>query len=119
MDAANIWTLDEASKNLAVPIRRTKGNKGKPQWETAFKEGVTFDEKTTLGKYLTKPVYDTRHDLSFLTPSGRPVRCKVKRKSGVILYVAINITVWIEKDQCFSKVIFRKISTTKCMQSII
>ena len=78
MDAANIWTLDEASENLAVPLRRTKGNNEKPQWETAFKEGVTFDEKNNLGKFLKKPVYDTRHDLSFLTPSGRPVRCKVK-----------------------------------------
>ena len=49
----------------------------KPQWQTAFKEGVDFDE-TNLKEHLKKPEYDTRHDLNFLTPTGRTVRCKVR-----------------------------------------
>ena len=81
-DAGSMWTTEEASKKLAVALQDKTGDdeeetNEKPQWQTAFKEGVDFDE-TNLKEYLKKPEYDTRHDLNFLTPAGRTVRCKVR-----------------------------------------
>lgn len=67
--------MEEASSKLAVP------SDVRPVWLTAFKEGVKFDEKSKLSEFLKKKIYsvhDTRHDLRFLTPSARSVRCKVK-----------------------------------------
>ena len=74
-ETRNLWTVEEASTKLAVlPDVR-------PALLTAFKGGMLFDEKTNLNAFLKKKTYsvhDTRHDLSFLTPSARMVRCKVK-----------------------------------------
>lgn len=74
-ETRNLWTVEEASTKLAVlPDVR-------PALLTAFKGGMRFDEKTNLNEFLKKKTYsvhDTRHDLSFLTPSARMVRCKVK-----------------------------------------
>ena len=84
-DASRCWTIEKASENLALSLRDEERddmeeNNEQPQWLTVFKEGVTFDEKATMEKLLKKPEYDTRHDFSFLTPTGRPVRCKVKQR---------------------------------------
>ena len=81
-DADGLWTLEEASENLAVPLQdmeedRKEGYDKNPQWRTAFKKDVTFDERTNLEKYLDKPVCTTRHDLRFKTLNGRTIRCNV------------------------------------------
>lgn len=74
-DAKELWTVEEASSKLAV----------RPEWLTEFKGGLMFDENNNLNKFLNRQTYsehDTRHDLLFLTPSGRKVRCKVMCKSS-------------------------------------
>ena len=74
-DADRLWTLEEASENLAVPLQDKE--EYRKEWRTAFKKDVIFDEKTNLEKYQEKPVCITRHDLIFKTPSERTVSCKV------------------------------------------
>ena len=79
------WTVEEASSKLAIP---SDGSDVQREWWTTFGGGVAFEEEKGL-EYLekhTNPVYDTRYDLTFLTPSSRKLRCKVKReyKSSLI-----------------------------------
>ena len=90
-DADRLWTVEEASKNLAVPLQDKEANNEKPQWRTRLKGCARFDKKLTNLELEPKPVYDTRHDLSFHTPTGRTVRCKVKRKSTLNW----NIAIWL------------------------
>ena len=78
-DTRKLWTVKEASSKLAVPPD------GGPEWSTRFKV-IKVDKKIHL--FLKKQVYsvhDTRHDLSFLTPSKRKVRCKVRWKCSSFL----------------------------------
>ena len=84
-----MWTVEEASSKLAIP---PDGSDVQREWWTTFEGGITFEEEKGL-EYLEKhtyPVYDTRYDLTFLTPSAREVRCKVKRESNASL-IASNV----------------------------
>ena len=53
----------------------------KSDWRIAFKEGVQIDKKVLQETFNTQPaeddLYSARYDLSFLTPRGRSIRCKV------------------------------------------
>lgn len=72
-DAAEIWNLTE------VVAKIQKGRKS--DWRIAFKEGIQIDKKVLQETFNTQPaeddLYAARYDLSFLTPRGRSIRCKV------------------------------------------
>ena len=77
-EARKLWTVEEALSKLAVqPDSRSV----RDTWLTTFEGTMKLDEKINLNEFLkekTYSVHDTRHDLRFLTPSARDVRCKVK-----------------------------------------
>ena len=53
----------------------------KSDWRIAFKEGVEIDKKVLQETFSSQPAeedYRERYDLSFLTPQGRSIRCKVE-----------------------------------------
>ena len=69
----------------------------KSDWRIAFKEGVQIDKNVLQETFSTQPAEDdffaARYDLSFLTPRGRSIRCKVGyvtsgniRSTGILLY---------------------------------
>ena len=68
-----MWNMTEAVPKIQ------KGRKS--DWRIAFKEGVQIDKKMLQETFGTQPaeddLYAARYDLSFLTPLGRPIRCKV------------------------------------------
>lgn len=68
-----MWSVTEAVPKIQ------KGRKS--DWRIAFKEGVQIDKKVLQETFNTQPaeddLYSARYDLSFLTPRGRSIRCKV------------------------------------------
>ena len=68
------WTIDEATQ-------RFQSSGEEDYWRTAFNQGVNLDEKILEGNACKKTPEDfiARHDLTFLTPDGHEIRCKVRK----------------------------------------
>ena len=90
MDEEGEWTVAEVAQHLALTREERDEGERHAQWRTIFREGVTFDADRALGK-LDRPAFAMRHDVNFLTPSGRAVRCKVRREScnEIWLYTSV------------------------------
>ena len=74
-DVDEIWNITEAVDKL-----QTSASGKKKDWRVAFKEGVQIDRKVLHETFTAQPVeesYTARYDLSFITPQGRSIRCKV------------------------------------------
>ena len=68
------WSIDEVTEKL----RQSGGD----NWKVEFKEVVNLEEKIFEENVCDKTPeeyvdYAARHDLTFLTPSGHQIRCKV------------------------------------------
>lgn len=68
------WSIDEVTEKL----RPSDGD----NWNVVFKEVVNLEEKIFEENVCDKTPeeyvdYAARHDLTFLTPSGHQIRCKV------------------------------------------
>lgn len=69
MDVGETWDIQEAVDKLK-----------KRDWRLAFKEGVLISKhllQETFGSPKTDEDYTSRYDLTFITPQGRSLRCKV------------------------------------------
>ena len=68
------WTIDEAAQ-------RFQSSDEEDYWRTAFNQGVNLDEKILEGNAGKKTPEDfiARHDLTYLTPNGHQIRCKVRK----------------------------------------
>ncbi|KAL9950375.1 hypothetical protein ACROYT_G042863 [Oculina patagonica] len=74
-DVDEVWNIKEAVDKLQ---KSASGKKS--EWRVAFKEGVQIDKKVLQETFSAQPAeenYTARYDLSFLTPQGRSIRCKV------------------------------------------
>lgn len=68
-DVGETWDIQEAVDKLK-----------KRDWRLAFKEGVLISKhllQETFGSPKTDEDYTSRYDLTFITPQGRSLRCKV------------------------------------------
>lgn len=66
------WSIDEATGKLQSSVAEN-------YWKVAFKAGVNLDEKILEG-HLSKTTtedFKVRYDLTYLTPRGHQMRCKV------------------------------------------
>lgn len=69
MDVEETWDIQEVLDKLK-----------KRNWRLAFKGGVLVSKHSlqeTFGSPKTDKDYISRYDLSFISPQGRSVRCKV------------------------------------------
>ncbi|KAJ7323742.1 Far upstream element-binding protein 3 [Desmophyllum pertusum] len=74
-DVDEVWNIGEVVDKLQNTARGKKSD-----WRIAFKEGVEIDKKVLQETFSSQPAeedYRERYDLSFLTPQGRSIRCKV------------------------------------------
>ena len=74
-DVDETWSIDEASKKFqATPQRRSA------DWSVAFKGGVDLDDTVIQDTFglPTQQEFNTRYDLTFLSPISQSVRCKVR-----------------------------------------
>ena len=81
------WTIDEATQRFQ--------SSDEDYWRTAFNQGVNLDEKILEGNACKKTPEDfiARHDLTFLTPDGHEIRCKVrKNRTGNTLIFLFTLT---------------------------
>ena len=71
------WSIDEATGKL-------QSSEAENNWKVAFKEGLNLDEKILEGHLCktTTEDFKVRYDLTYLTPCGHQVRCKVRRDYG-------------------------------------
>lgn len=66
------WSIDEVTAKL-------QSSEAENYWKVAFKEGVNLDEKILEGNLCetTTEDFKVRYDLTYSTPCGHQVRCKV------------------------------------------
>ena len=71
------WTIDEATEKF-----QSSGEGS--YWRTAFNQGVTLDENIfqDYACNKTSEEYIARHDLTYLTPCGHELRCKVRQNGS-------------------------------------
>ena len=71
------WTIDEATEKF-------QSSDEESYWRTAFNQGVTLDENIfqDYDCNKTSEEYIARHDLTYLTPCGHELRCKVRQNES-------------------------------------
>ena len=71
------WSIDEVTAKL-------QSSEAENYWKVAFKEGVNLHEKILEGHLCetTTEDFKVRYDLTYSTPCGHQVRCKVRRHHG-------------------------------------
>ena len=74
-DLDETWSIDEAAKKFqATPQKRSA------DWSVAFTEGVVLDDTVIQHTFglTTQQEFNTRYDLTFLSPRSQSIRCKVR-----------------------------------------